>query len=67
MSQALTDVGRLSHARAIDSPIDNIACVQLGFKFGIYSAAGLTTCMSRAGSLYHETVDAQAYADWYGQ
>jgi hypothetical protein len=33
-------------------------------KFGIYGAAGETTCASRVGSLYHERVDAQSYADW---
>ena len=30
-----------------------------GMKFGIYGAAGQTTCAGRAGSLYHEYVDAQ--------
>jgi len=33
-------------------------------KFGIYGAAGQTTCASRVGGLYHERVDAQTYADW---
>lgn len=29
-----------------------------GLKYGIYSSAGNLTCQSRAGSLYHEEVDA---------
>ena len=29
-----------------------------GLKFGIYSCAGTNTCAGRAGSLYHEEVDA---------
>eukprot|EP00045_Choanoeca_perplexa_P016032 m.211291 g.211291 ORF g.211291 m.211291 type:complete len:737 (+) comp17148_c0_seq13:406-2616(+) len=37
---------------------------ELGFNFGIYSAAAFTTCLGRAGSLYHETIDAQTYAEW---
>ena len=35
-----------------------------GLKFGIYGAAGQTTCASRAGSLYHEALDAATYASW---
>jgi hypothetical protein len=35
-----------------------------GLQFGIYGAAGETTCASKAGGLYHERVDAQTYADW---
>eukprot|EP01046_Picozoa_sp_COSAG06_P053600 COSAG06_NODE_9307_length_1932_cov_1.175123_3_plen_252_part_00 len=35
-----------------------------GMRFGIYGAAGQTTCASRVGGLYHEHVDAQTYADW---
>jgi alpha-galactosidase len=35
-----------------------------GMKFGIYGAAGQTTCAGRAGGLYHEYIDAQTYADW---
>ena len=35
-----------------------------GMKFGIYGAAGQTTCASRVGSLYHERIDAQTFADW---
>ena len=30
-----------------------------GLQFGIYGAAGETTCAARAGGLYHERVDAQ--------
>ena len=30
-----------------------------GMKFGIYGAAGQTTCAGRAGGLYHEYIDAQ--------
>eukprot|EP00040_Diaphanoeca_grandis_P031936 m.192325 g.192325 ORF g.192325 m.192325 type:complete len:645 (-) comp32461_c0_seq1:111-2045(-) len=33
-----------------------------GFKFGIYAAAGQTTCGLRAGTLYHELSDAQQFA-----
>ena len=35
-----------------------------GFRFGIYGAAGQTTCGSRAGSLYHERRDAATLAAW---
>lgn len=35
-----------------------------GLQFGIYGAAGETTCASRAGSLYHEDIDARTYASW---
>jgi alpha-galactosidase len=35
-----------------------------GMSFGIYGAAGQTTCAGRAGGLYHEYIDAQTYADW---
>jgi alpha-galactosidase len=35
-----------------------------GMKFGIYGAAGQTTCAGKAGGLYHEYLDAQTYADW---
>ena len=34
-----------------------------GFRFGIYGAAGFTTCGHRAGSLYHERQDARWYKD----
>lgn len=33
-----------------------------GFKFGIYTAAGTTTCGVRAGTLYNERLDAAHYA-----
>ncbi|KAF8246230.1 glycoside hydrolase [Wilcoxina mikolae CBS 423.85] len=36
----------------------------LGFKIGIYSDAGTTTCAGYPGSLYHEDVDAEAFAEW---
>ena len=36
----------------------------LGLKFGLYSDAGLLTCAGRPGSLGHEDIDAQTYADW---
>lgn len=36
----------------------------LGLKYGIYSSAGNYTCQGRAGSLYHEEVDAQDFANW---
>ena len=35
-----------------------------GLRFGVYSSAGNYTCEGRAGSLYHEDVDAQDFADW---
>ena len=35
-----------------------------GLHFGIYSCAGTMTCAHRAGSLYHEDIDAQDFADW---
>ena len=34
-----------------------------GYKFGIYGAAGFTTCGHRAGSLYHERQDARWYKE----
>ena len=30
----------------------------------MYSDAGAKTCMGLPGSRYHETVDAQTFADW---
>ena len=35
-----------------------------GLKLGIYSSAGKTTCQGFAGSLDHEVIDAQTFADW---
>jgi len=35
-----------------------------GFKFGIYSAASSVVCSGNVGSLYHEVIDAQTYAEW---
>jgi alpha-galactosidase len=35
-----------------------------GLKFGIYSSAGVQTCMGRAGSLFYEQEDADTYAEW---
>eukprot|EP00347_Sterkiella_histriomuscorum_P015513 403356745 len=35
-----------------------------GLKYGIYSSAGNFTCQGRAGSLNHEDIDAQTWADW---
>jgi alpha-galactosidase len=35
-----------------------------GFKFGIYEAAGFTTCGHRAGTLYHERADAFQFKAW---
>lgn len=37
---------------------------ELGLGFGMYSDAGKYTCGMYAGSLGHETVDAQSFADW---
>lgn len=36
----------------------------LGLKFGMYSSAGRYTCGSFEGSLDHEDVDAQTWANW---
>ena len=36
----------------------------LGLKFGIYSSAGTMTCGRQFGSLDHERIDAQTYAEW---
>ncbi|NUV61187.1 glycoside hydrolase family 27 protein [Streptomyces sp. CAI-85] len=35
-----------------------------GLKFGIYQDGGSATCAGYPGSLGHETVDAQTFADW---
>ena len=35
-----------------------------GLLFGLYSDAGEKTCAGRPGSLGHEEMDAQTYADW---
>src|SRR5882757_2870944 len=35
-----------------------------GLKLGIYEDSGTTTCAGYPGSLGHETVDAQTFADW---
>ncbi|MGN0989673.1 MAG: glycoside hydrolase family 27 protein [Eubacteriales bacterium] len=35
-----------------------------GLKFGMYSCAGTKTCAGYPGSLDHEFVDAQTFADW---
>jgi alpha-galactosidase len=35
-----------------------------GLKFGVYGAAGETTCAKRAGNLYHERQDAAQMASW---
>jgi alpha-galactosidase len=37
---------------------------KLGLKLGIYSDAGSLTCAGYAGSLGHEVVDANTWADW---
>ncbi|MBR4359902.1 MAG: glycoside hydrolase family 27 protein [Clostridia bacterium] len=36
----------------------------LGFKFGMYSCAGLLTCAGYPSSFDHEFIDAQTFADW---
>jgi len=36
----------------------------LGFKFGMYSCAGVQTCAGYPSSYDHEFVDAQTFADW---
>ena len=35
-----------------------------GLKLGIYNSNSMTTCMSKAGGLYHERLDAATYAGW---
>lgn len=35
-----------------------------GLNFGIYSDAGFFTCQIRPGSLHHEEIDAQSFAEW---
>jgi alpha-galactosidase len=35
-----------------------------GLKFGVYTDVGPQTCQGRPGSLGHEEVDAQTYAEW---
>ena len=35
-----------------------------GLKLGIYEDAGTATCAGYPGSLGHETIDAQTFADW---
>lgn len=35
-----------------------------GLKYGIYNSAGAHTCEKRAGSLWHEDIDAKSFADW---
>ncbi len=37
---------------------------KLGLKFGMYSDAGYRTCGNYAGSLGHETTDANSFASW---
>ena len=46
----MTSLGEYLHAR--------------GLKFGIYTSAGTMTCALFPGSLGHEDVDAQTFADW---
>ena len=36
----------------------------LGLKLGIYSSNGTKTCEGRLGTLYHERIDAETFADW---
>ncbi|CAB60017.1 alpha-galactosidase, melibiase [Schizosaccharomyces pombe] len=36
----------------------------MGFKFGMYSSAGKYTCAGFPGSLNHEQIDADTFADW---
>jgi len=35
-----------------------------GLKLGLYSDAGIFTCMKRPGSIGYEEIDAQTYAEW---
>ena len=36
----------------------------MGFKVGIYSDAGTSTCGGYPGSLYYEHVDAATFVEW---
>ncbi len=36
----------------------------LGLSFGIYTSVGTTTCAERAGSAFHEKIDAATFARW---
>ena len=36
----------------------------LGLKLGVYSAGSSVVCSGRVGSLYHEQIDAQTFAQW---
>jgi alpha-galactosidase len=67
LDQNRTIDGKL-HARSDKFP-DGVKAVSdglhgKGFHFGIYGAAGMTTCCNLAGSLYHEWDDAHTYAEW---
>src|SRR5450830_161027 len=63
---------RGADGRLVPDPVkfpDGIAAVadyvhSLGLKLGIYEAAAPTTCAGYPGSLGHELVDAQTWADW---
>ena len=35
-----------------------------GLEFGIYTAESSVVCSGRPGSLFHEVLDAQTFADW---
>ena len=37
---------------------------EMGFRFGMYSCAGVLTCAGYPGSYDHEFIDAQTFADW---
>jgi hypothetical protein len=37
---------------------------ELGLKLGIYGDAGTATCAGYAGSLEHEAIDAETFAEW---
>ena len=59
--------GRLiADPRAFPSGIQALADYvhSRGLKFGIYSAAGHTTCAGRPGSKGYEWTDAKTFADW---
>src|SRR5450756_1840522 len=63
---------RDASGRLVPDPVkfpEGIAAVadyvhSLGLKLGIYEDAGTATCAGYPGSLGHELVDAQTFADW---
>ena len=66
-SSARDDNGRLqADFSTFPSGIKNLCkrVNDLGLKLGIYSSNGTKTCEGRLGTLYHERIDAETFADW---